>query len=354
MRKVALVGFASSSIQTDWPEDVEIWTINCAWRYGFDRITRLFEMHKVEQLTSYIGKQVTWENEHWDWLQKIDKFPVYMLTHDDRIPASVAYPLDEILDDVFQGLHRGEAMVKYMTSSASFLLAQAIHEKVDEINLAGFEMATGSEYTYQRDGMTFLVGVAIGRGIRVNLSEKSNLMVAKIYGYEGGQTVDRALVQTHWTAYEFQKASAVTAYEAAAKVNDFDKGREPFMMIFRADGAMQSITHLLGLSDGGFFGRQTLEAHLKNYESQHSAAMGFFNRYNAQVEKSDDAVKRTPTKANKKRLEDDRQQAEKSYRTMLLCEGGIQAMQNLIAVCDLQDPNLALKNVSRFIEEKKS
>lgn len=354
MRKVALVGFAQNSIQQHWPDDVEIWTVNCAWRYGFTRITRLFEIHPVSQLTSYQGRETEWENQHWEWLKNVRDFPIYMLYREEQIPNSLAYPLDEICDDVFAHLKRGEAMVRYMTSSASFLMGMAIHELKagDVIYLAGFEMATGSEYTYQRDGMTYMIGVANGRGITVNLSERSGIMRAKIYSYEGGQTVDRLTVSKHGAAYLEQKNAFIAAYNTSISGRDTSTAGQAFRHMFRADGAVQAITHLEGLSDGLFFGRQTLEAHLKAYEQQHSEWMGFFNKYNGFLEQAEKAVKKNPHKANQKKLLSERERAEKSYRSMLLCEGAIQATQNLISVCDLQEPNLSIREVTRFVEDK--
>jgi hypothetical protein len=356
MRKIALCGFAKQSIRQDWPEDVEIWTVNCAWKYGFTRITRLFEMHQVDQLTSYLETQTEWENQHWDWLQKQTDFPIYMLEHDPRIPNSIPYPIDEVCEDVFKHVWRGEDWmpVRYMTSSASYLMGLAIHELKhgDKIYLSGFEMATGSEYTYQRDGMTFMVGLAAGRGIDVILSPTSGIMRAKMYSYEGGQLVDRSTVEDHRHIYLKQKTACIAAHDLAAKADDMSSAATNYRNMFRADGAVQSITHLEGLSKGKFFGRQTLEAHLKNYEMQHSEAMGFFNKFNGQLEQAERNAKKLPSKINLKRLQEERERAEKSYRTMLLCEGAIQASQNLISVCDLQEPNLNIREVTRFVEDK--
>ena len=197
MREVAIVGFAEKSRQTVWPDGVEVWTLNCAWRFDFARIDRLLEIHTLDQLTADRDNPQGWEADHWRWLQGVT-FPVYMQERIPEVPASVKYPLDEIIEDLFCHLWREEVYhgdtestekkkelirEKYLTSSVGLLMALAIYERVNRIYLSGIELETGSEYTYQRDGMTYLIGLANGRGIDVILSEKSGLMRAKLYGF---------------------------------------------------------------------------------------------------------------------------------------------------------------------------
>jgi len=313
MKKVACVGFSPRTIRQVWPEDVEIWTINCAWDYGFERIDRLLEIHPIWQLTADLDKATRWEGKHWVWLQEPHPFPIYMMECDPRIPESKVYPLDEICDDCFAHLKRGEVMNKYLTSSASLLVAMAIHEKYDEIYLAGFEMKSGSEYGYQRDGLAYLVGLANGRGIDVILPENTGFLKAKIYSYEGGQMVTREVIQQHLENYQSQFSALMLLEQKDAR-------------IYRAHGAIMALTALIENTSLPFLGRQGLEHTLQLYGEQHSEAMGYYNKF---------------------------EDKERWGPILMQAEGAIQAYENLIDVCDLQEPNLAIHEIAHFVELKK-
>ena len=312
MKKVALVGFSSKTKEVVWPDNVEIWTINCAWDYGFVRIDRLLEMHPIEQLTADLDRATKWEGKHWLWLQEPHPFPIYMMHKDPRIPASVEYPLDEICDDCFSHIWRFNALNRYLTSSASFLMAMAIHEEYSTIFLSGFEMASGSEYTYQRDGLAYLTGLANGRGISVVLPSNTGFLKAKIYSYEGGQMVSRDDIKQHLESYKAQFKALVDAYDTSPQV-------------YRAQGAVLALAALVENSDLPFMGRQGLEHTLQMYGNQYSESMGYVNKFGA----------------------------EQFGPAMMMAEGAIQAYENLIDVCDLQEPNLRIHEIAHFIQLNK-
>jgi hypothetical protein len=313
VKKVALVGFGAKTIRTYWPDDIEIWTINCAWDgYGFNRIDRLLEMHPIEQLTADLDRATKWEGKHWIWLQEPHPFPIYMMRTDPRIPASVEYPLDDICDDIFSHLWRADALNKYLTSSASFLMAMAIHEKYNTIYLAGFEMKSGSEFGYQRDGLAYLTGLANGRGIPVILPENTGFLKAKIYSYEGGQLVMRDVIVQHLENYQAQFKALVDSHDTTPQV-------------YRAQGAVLSLSALLEKSSLPFMGRQGLEHTLQMYSNQYNESMGYVNKFGP----------------------------EKFGPAMMMAEGAIQAYENLIEVCDLQEPDLRIHEIAHFIQLNK-
>jgi hypothetical protein len=308
VREVSINGFSGKSIRTDWPTDIEVWCLNCAWDYGFARIDRLFEMHPIAQLTADLGRNTKWEGKHWTWLQEQHPFPIYMMEPDARIPNCQVYPLEEICEDLFKNLYRDEVMVRYLTSSASFQAAMAIHEGVDVIYVAGFEMASGSEYTYQRDGFALLVGIAMGRGIKVELSPYSDLLRAKLYGYEGGQMVLREVIQSHLDNYQAQ-------YDAMLA----EPQKTP--SIYCAQGAVISLTSLLNNSDLPFHGRQGLEHMYNRYQHDLEMLMGLTNR----------------------------EGPEKWGPTQKQAEGAVQSYFHLIEICDLQEPDLTIQEITGFI-----
>jgi hypothetical protein len=272
-------------------------------------------MHPIAQLTADLDRATGWEGKHWVYLQEPHEFPIMMMAHDDRIPSSVPYPLDDVVQDCFSHLWRGEVMNKYLTSSASYMMALAIHEKVGTIYISGLEMASTSEYTYQRDGMAYLVGLANGRGIDVVLMEQSGLLKAKLYSYEGGQQVDRDTIIRHLRKYDTQVSHFLV---------------HPSLDLYRAQGAVTALDALLGHTSLEFIGRQGLERNLQKYESQHAQAVGYYNKF-------------VTTQA----------EGQKWGPILMQCEGAILAYRNLIEVCDLQEPDLRIIPLTHFIELKK-
>ena len=109
-----------------------------------------------------------------------------MQEHYEDIPASVAYPLEEMIEAY--GIPRiGQEYRKdaYFTNSVSFMLALAIHEGADVIGIYGVDMAVLSEYNEQRPSCEYYIGVAKGRGIEILLPTEADLLKTRwIYGYE--------------------------------------------------------------------------------------------------------------------------------------------------------------------------
>lgn len=193
MRRVALVGGAEATrggIASSRAD--EIWTVNWSYRYDWiPRIDRLFEMHRVWLMLNDRPEYVK-VRDHWRWLMEHEGYPVYMLKHVPQIPACVEYPLDAVCSDLFGGrLSKAGREFELFGSSFDYMLALAIHEKWDVIELHGMEMGSETEYRYQRETAGLFIGMALARGIRVELPENSILLRAKKYGYEGSQMIFR-------------------------------------------------------------------------------------------------------------------------------------------------------------------
>jgi len=198
MRKVALVGFGPTrKYAYDLPDDFEIWTLNNAETYDFPRIDRLFEMHPVPEINNER------RHEYWEWL-KSQPFPILMLDTVDEIPTSIRYPIERVMMDLDSVVVREEDEDNLYTSSFCYMIALAIHEKVDFIKVCGFDMSTETEYVYQREGAAHLLGVAKGRGIVYSLPRESPLLQAKLYGYEQGQMLSRQTLEAY-TRYFIQE-----------------------------------------------------------------------------------------------------------------------------------------------------
>jgi hypothetical protein len=188
MRKVAIIGKCSNS-RADAPMMLRDWEV---WGLAWDPLPvchRYFEMH--QNWRNFLGGGEA-AAVHWRWLMG-QTIPVYMLQKEHDIPASVAYPMDEIAADQGRTCY-GTA---YLESSISYMMALAIHEKVDRIGIWGCDLSTGGEYAHQRPNMEYLIGLARGRGIKVYVPAQNALLSPnrKVpYGIEdpdAGKTYER-------------------------------------------------------------------------------------------------------------------------------------------------------------------
>lgn len=265
-RSVAIVGFAPVTFQHALGTMAdEVWTMNHAYRIIPDErvITRLFDLHKIEYLDD---ENAGGGPEYWGWLQKPHAFPIYMQEHDPRIPASVRYPLEEVCDSLFPSFLRGDKMIQYFTSSFSFMMALAIHEGFQRVEVYGIEMGTNTEYIYQRDGAALVIGLALGRGMQVILHPDSTLFKAKLYGYEDYQMVTRQTLEAYLRVYQqgFEQfkseANALSAAwneyarvsgdaESAAAQEKFMASQSAAARMHAYSGALQAIEKLIRESD---------------------------------------------------------------------------------------------------------
>lgn len=185
-KSVAIVGFSNVTLPyLKESKADEIWTMNHHLLLNegknLPRVDRLFEMHEKEW---FLRKEIPETYQYWEWLRKPHPFPIYMLKAMPEVPSSVTYPREALKDDIFKHMLRGDGAQEYYTASASFMIALAIHEQFGRIEIYGIEAQTETEYGYQKPGIEFMIGVAIGRGIDVVLHPESHLCNSWIYGYE--------------------------------------------------------------------------------------------------------------------------------------------------------------------------
>jgi hypothetical protein len=151
-------------------------------------------------------------------MQQKHKFPIYMQEHYPEIPASTRYPLEDVACNLTGGSLSERAGRGYFTSSVAFALALAIHLQYSRIELYGIEMESDTEYKYQRDGVFFWIGLALGRGIEVVVQPESNFFKEPVYGYEGDATLTRAHFQERVALLERIKGDAEASLERANKM----------------------------------------------------------------------------------------------------------------------------------------
>jgi len=180
---VALVGLSprSCGMAPFNDESIELWGENesHAFRF-FSRATRWFQIHKsYRQRLAKRGIR-----GHYDWLKRNEwNIPIYMQRKSQDIPYSRAYPLTEICDRFLSRIDKGGKRVKYFNSSFDYMIAVALLEDFERIEIYGFDMAGDNEYSLQKPSAEFWLGVA-SQHAEIYLPDNCMLLKSELYGGE--------------------------------------------------------------------------------------------------------------------------------------------------------------------------
>lgn len=165
--------------------DCDVWVFNEALtcQPHITRADAVFQMH-----TEPIWRNPNNRNDpkHYEWLASGKTPTVYMQDVYGDVPMSERYPLDEIKRDLlhsFEWTSKSGTGNHYFSSTFCYALALGIYKGYKIIECHGVEMETDTEYRYQRDGVTFWIGLALGRGVQVKAF--CNIFDFPLYGYEG-------------------------------------------------------------------------------------------------------------------------------------------------------------------------
>lgn len=107
---------------------------------------------------------------------KISREEVLQKIGDREFITNENFPLEDIPEEQ-----------RYFTNSVCYMIALAILEGYERIELYGVNQAGLFEYMEQRRGVEFWVGYALGRGVEVFINEPSKLLKNtkdQPYGYE--------------------------------------------------------------------------------------------------------------------------------------------------------------------------
>ena len=115
-------------------------------------------------------------------LPTFDK-PIYTCQLDERVPALVEYPLEEVIKD---------QRCAYMNTTVSYALAFAAWNKVGEVDLFGMDFSYKNNLHFAEAGracLEFWICKMIAIGIKVGVSPRSSLLdqnvpiEERLYGY---------------------------------------------------------------------------------------------------------------------------------------------------------------------------
>lgn len=161
--RVALIGSAPSSVRLAPYTDPE-WKIWACSPGSVQHLKRMpdafFELHRWEPEKSWFCINYR------TWLANA-KCPIYMIDPVPQVPASIAYPKDEMVRKFGPW---------FFTSSLSWMFALAIHQGATEIGLWGVDMSAQEEWEFQRSGCHFFIALAREMGIKVTIPHESDLL----------------------------------------------------------------------------------------------------------------------------------------------------------------------------------
>lgn len=183
-KKIAIIGLGASQIDyvigkensVEWDE---VWVINSALSvFECDRVFMLDPASRFLD-TDDAGNQT-------DVMRKLlptfDK-PIYSCELDERVPALVEYPLEEVIKD---------QRCAYMNTTVSYALAFAAWNKVGEVDLFGMDFSYKNNLHFAEAGracLEFWICKMIATGIKVGVSPRSSLLdqnvpiEERLYGY---------------------------------------------------------------------------------------------------------------------------------------------------------------------------
>lgn len=172
--KIALVGTGSRYKDAPFQDETwQIWTIPGLWDAGV-RVDEVYEVHSLTNRLKYANIAADkMPRDKLKWMKK--NVTVCHPTLCPTFPNARAIEFEKIMG-VFG---------RYFTSSISWMMAEAILKEPEEIAIYGVTMSSRGEYAHQKPAMSYLIGWARAKGIKVTVSTESELMSAPyIYGYE--------------------------------------------------------------------------------------------------------------------------------------------------------------------------
>jgi len=203
-KTVAFLGFAETSRdQAPWDnKEIEIWSMNLVhtqpWAVRYDRVFELHTMDYLESKKSIHEK----DRNHIEWLRQPHDIIIYMQNKYEEYPASVRYPIEKMR----------KRFGNFFTSTMAYMMALAIEEGYERIELYGFEMESGTEYKYQRDSAEYFIGLAQALGIEVYLPQKCSLLKGKLYAYDSMDIGARQLLDFRAASLDKQMVDESSKY----------------------------------------------------------------------------------------------------------------------------------------------
>ena len=221
----AIVGFTDHRVQAFELDRgrFALFGLNEMWRYHQpDLFDCWFEIHDYDGVLDNFAKpqKEGGDPEHIQAMAAMQNLgmPVFMQTHHAEIPTSVPFPKAFVEEDIPGGFGL------YKTSCPAWELGLAIAMGFEEIHMYGIDMAQDTEYQEQRNCVEFLLGVAIGRGIKIHVPTNSDILHCwgqYAFGPEGEAIASKLKERHVW----LHKEHSGYLHRIAALENEHDEKR---------------------------------------------------------------------------------------------------------------------------------
>lgn len=282
----------------------DIWVFNESVSIGWAKNASLvFQMHHPA-----IWKNPDNRNDpnHYAWLcQPQGKLEIMMREQYAEVPNAVRFPLEKVCE-LTNGLKRGDEVVQYFTSSVAYALGLGVYRGYKDISIYGVELETNTEYQYQRENLNFWVGVALGKGCKINIPEQSGLFRALLYGYDGDISLPEQMFTERYALNIENRDSQKIAFQGAVEaarirmeaLNDAtpENGQERAQAFADALAALCQAAFDVGIADGA---AQEVERYMKRAETMKTASGDFlFSRQEFEQAAQSLTIQRDKSQAN--------------------------------------------------------
>ena len=197
-RRICIVGTAPTWRDAPWGDpSVEMWLLNDMWLLNPSRADRWYDLHPFDKFHySKVGKKQLGHQVpagyfvrpegHLDALRRMT-IPVYVQDAAQLgSPNAVTFPKAEV----------EKSVGPYFASSPAWMVGHAIAEGATEIQIFGIHLATDWEYLKQKPNMSFLLGVAAGKGIKVIVPKTAPLIrESHQYAYQADPDLPRVAIK---------------------------------------------------------------------------------------------------------------------------------------------------------------
>ena len=179
--KLAIVGFAPSwNLAPFDDKEFDVWGINELYVLAVNkRFTGWFEIHDPWSPSRNNAN-------HHNFL-KTCTIPLFMQRHYGEFPNSLEFPRKQVKNFFNQNIIIGNVGSYYTdySNQITWMNGLAIMLGYKEIHVYGVDMAQSSEYAWQRAACQFMIGYALGAGIKVLIPKNSELCkYPRDYGWE--------------------------------------------------------------------------------------------------------------------------------------------------------------------------
>lgn len=302
--------------------DCDVWLFNEALsgpssKTWAKRADAVFQMH-----VPAIWKNPKNRNDpgHAAWLQSGNTPVIYMQQQFPEVPMAREYPLQGVLD-----MLEGDPD-HFLSSSVAQAIALAIYlGTYDRIEIYGVAMESNTEYTFQREGVAFWKGYAMGRGIKIFFADDTYRV--PIYGFEGEISIPYARFDERIAEIDIKIEPLTAEYRAKSMMTKrvvadlIDKGDKKTVLkclqeqteigiqLGKLDGAKQENQRYKAKADemrtasGGefVFSRQEFETGAANRQKEADQMRIRVNALSGQLDLVHDSVERAAKGSPKRR-----------------------------------------------------